>query len=145
MQTQMKACQQPLSMVRARLRPNACPKALPFNAHPPHAAVQEMSDLLDADLGGPALEVLTRLCDQGVRPPSFPVRRRARDDRRALRRSIRRRSRPSSASCGRNADALPPRRRRRGGKGLGDDAPSRAIFYHRLRQGHRPAAALASL
>jgi hypothetical protein len=41
---------------------------LPFNAHPPHAAVQEMSDLLDADLGRPALEVLTRLCDQGVRP-----------------------------------------------------------------------------
>ena len=39
----------------------------PFNAHPP-AAVQEMSDLLDADLGRPALEVLTRLCDQGVRP-----------------------------------------------------------------------------
>ena len=39
----------------------------PFNAHP-HAAVQEMSDLLDADLGRPALEVLTRLCDQGVRP-----------------------------------------------------------------------------
>ena len=34
----------------------------------PHAAVQEMSDLLDADLGRPALEVLTRLCDQGVRP-----------------------------------------------------------------------------
>ena len=27
-----------------------------------------MSDLLDADLGRPALEVLTRLCDQGVRP-----------------------------------------------------------------------------
>ena len=25
----------------------------------PHAAVQEMSDLLDADLGWPALEVLT--------------------------------------------------------------------------------------
>ena len=46
----------------------ACaPPRLPFNAHP-HAAVQEMSDLLDADLGRPALEVLTRLCDQGVRP-----------------------------------------------------------------------------
>ena len=57
----MKACQQPLSMVRARRR------IRPFNAHP-HAAVQEMSDLLDADLGRPALEVLTRLCDQGVRP-----------------------------------------------------------------------------
>ena len=27
-----------------------------------------MSDLLDAGLGRPALEVLTRLCDQGVRP-----------------------------------------------------------------------------
>ena len=27
-----------------------------------------MSDLVDADLGRPALEVLTRLCDQGVRP-----------------------------------------------------------------------------
>ena len=61
MQTQMKACQQPLSMVRAR------PNAFSFNAQP-HAAVQEMSDLLDADLGRPALEVLTRLCDQGVRP-----------------------------------------------------------------------------
>ena len=60
MQIMMEACQQPLSMVRARLR-------VPFNAHP-HAAVQEMSDLLDADLGRPALEVLTRLCDQGVRP-----------------------------------------------------------------------------
>ena len=34
----------------------------------PIAAVQEMSDLVDADLGRPALEVLTRLCDQGVRP-----------------------------------------------------------------------------
>ena len=46
----------------------ACaPPRQPFNAHP-HAAVQEMSDLLDADLGRPALEVLTRLCDQGVRP-----------------------------------------------------------------------------
>ena len=46
----------------------ACaPSVAPFNAHP-HAAVQEMSDLLDADLGRPALEVLTRLCDQGVRP-----------------------------------------------------------------------------
>jgi len=42
------------------------------NAHP-HAAVQEMSDLLDADLGRPALEVLTRLCDQGVRSASVPV------------------------------------------------------------------------
>ena len=42
-------------------------RILPFNAHP-HAAVQEMSDLLEADLGRPALEVLTRLCDQGVRP-----------------------------------------------------------------------------
>ena len=39
----------------------------------PHAAVQEMSDLLDADLGRPALEVLTRLCDQGVRPTGVPV------------------------------------------------------------------------
>ena len=39
----------------------------PFNAHP-IATVQEMFDLLDADLGRPALEVLTRLCDQGVRP-----------------------------------------------------------------------------
>ena len=58
----MKACQQPLSMVRARP-----PHYYTFNAHP-HAAVQEMSDLLDADLGRPALEVLTRLCDQGVRP-----------------------------------------------------------------------------
>ena len=57
----MKPCQQPLSMVRAR------PNAFSFNAQP-HAAVQEMSDLLDADLGRPALEVLTRLCDQGVRP-----------------------------------------------------------------------------
>ena len=46
----------------------ACaPPRQPSNAHP-HAAVQEMSDLLDADLGRPALEVLTRLCDQGVRP-----------------------------------------------------------------------------
>ena len=46
----------------------ACaPSAFPFNAQP-HAAVQEMSDLLEADLGRPALEVLTRLCDQGVRP-----------------------------------------------------------------------------
>ena len=52
----------------------ACaPSAFPFNAHP-HAAVQEMSDLLDADLGRPALEVLTRLCDQGVRPVGVPVR-----------------------------------------------------------------------
>ena len=52
----------------------ACaPSACPFNAHP-HAAVQEMSDLLDADLGRPALEVLTRLCDQGVRPVGVPVR-----------------------------------------------------------------------
>ena len=51
----------------------ACaPSACPFNAHP-HAAVQEMSDLLDADLGWPALEVLTRLCDQGVRSASVPV------------------------------------------------------------------------
>ena len=64
MQTQMKACQQPLSMVRARLRPNECCRSTLI----PHAAVQEMSDLLDADLGRPALEVLTRLCDQGVRP-----------------------------------------------------------------------------
>ena len=48
----------------------ACaPSAFPFNAQP-HAAVQEMSDLLEADLGRPALEVLTRLCDQGVRPAS---------------------------------------------------------------------------
>ena len=62
----MKACQQPLSMVRAR------PNAFSFNAHP-HAAVQEMSDLLDADLGRPALEVLTRLCDQGVRPAGVQV------------------------------------------------------------------------
>ena len=52
----------------------ACaPPRQPFNAHP-HAAVQEMSDLLDADLGRPALEVLTRLCDQGVRPVGVPVR-----------------------------------------------------------------------
>ena len=52
----------------------ACaPPREPFNAHP-HAAVQEMSDLLDADLGRPALEVLTRLCDQGVRPVGVPVR-----------------------------------------------------------------------
>ena len=33
-----------------------------------------MSDLLDADLGRPALEVLTRLCAQGVRPVGVPVR-----------------------------------------------------------------------
>ena len=59
----MKACQQPLSMVRAPLRPNECRSTLI-----PHAAVQEMSDLLEADLGRPALEVLTRLCDQGVHP-----------------------------------------------------------------------------
>ena len=39
-----------------------------YQRGPPIAAVQEMSDLLDADLGRPALEVLTRLCDQGVRP-----------------------------------------------------------------------------
>ena len=39
-----------------------------YQRRPPIAAVQEMSDLLDADLGRPALEVLTRLCDQGVRP-----------------------------------------------------------------------------
>ena len=58
----------------------------PFNAHP-HAAVQEMSDLLDADLGRPALEVLTRLCDQGVRlAVLYKYMRRARLDRRALRR-----------------------------------------------------------
>ena len=67
MQTQMMASQQPLSMVRAR------PAHGSVNAHP-HAAVQEMSDLLDADLGRPALEVLTRLCDQGVRPVGVPVR-----------------------------------------------------------------------
>ena len=80
MQTQMKACQQPLSMVRARaslfLRPNACPNACAARTRSiltPHAAVQEMSDLLDADLGRPALEVLTRLCDQGVRSASVPV------------------------------------------------------------------------
>ena len=41
-----------------------------YQCGPPIAAVQEMSDLLDADLGRPALEVLTRLCDQGVRPAS---------------------------------------------------------------------------
>jgi len=29
-----------------------------------------MSDILGAGLGRPALEVLTRLCDQGVRPPA---------------------------------------------------------------------------
>lgn len=81
MQTQMKACQQPLSMVRARaslfLRPNACQTHAPHAPRSiltPHAAVQEMSDLLDADLGRPALEVLTRLCDQGVRPVGVPVR-----------------------------------------------------------------------
>ena len=97
MQTQMKACQQPLSMVRAR------PPHSTVNAHP-HAAVQEMNDLLDADLGRPALEVLTRLCDQGVRPAVLVTyMRRARRDRRALRRSIPRRSRPSFASCGRSA------------------------------------------
>ena len=46
----------------------ACaPPRQPFT-RTPIAAVQEMSDLLDADLGRPALEVLTRLCDQGVRP-----------------------------------------------------------------------------
>ena len=33
-----------------------------------------MSDLLDADLGRPALEVLTRLCDQGVRPAGVLVK-----------------------------------------------------------------------
>ena len=73
----MKACQQPLSMVRARL-PLSPPKRMPkgmrrvqsYQRGPPIAAVQEMSDLLDADLGRPALEVLTRLCDQGVRPAS---------------------------------------------------------------------------
>ena len=77
LQTQMlkAACQQPLSMVRAPLSP---PKRMPKSMRrthacsrsilTPHAAVQEMSDLLDADLGRPALEVLTRLCDQGVRP-----------------------------------------------------------------------------
>ena len=46
-----------------------------------------MSDLLDADLGRPALEVLTRLCDQGVRlAVLYKYMRRARLDRRALRR-----------------------------------------------------------
>ena len=45
-----------------------------YQRGPPIAAVQEMSDLLDADLGRPALEVLTRLCDQGVRPVGVPVR-----------------------------------------------------------------------
>ena len=56
--------------------PNACPNACAARTRSiltPHAAVQEMSDLLDADLGRPALEVLTRLCDQGVRSASVPV------------------------------------------------------------------------
>ena len=47
----------------------ACaPRISTRSTRTPIAAVQEMSDLLDADLGRPALEVLTRLCDQGVRP-----------------------------------------------------------------------------
>ena len=70
--------------------PNACPKACAARTRSiltPHAAVQEMSDLLDADLGRPALEVLTRLCDQGVRlAVLYKYMRRARLDRRALRR-----------------------------------------------------------
>ena len=54
----------PAATLDGACAPYACSAV---NAHP-HAAVQEMSDLLDADLGRPALEVLTRLCDQGVRP-----------------------------------------------------------------------------
>jgi hypothetical protein len=59
----------PKRMPKGMRRTHACiPSILT-----PHAAVQEMSDLLDADLGRPALEVLTRLCDQGVRPTGVPV------------------------------------------------------------------------
>ena len=54
----------PAATLDGACAPYACSAV---NVHP-HAAVQEMSDLLDADLGRPALEVLTRLCDQGVRP-----------------------------------------------------------------------------
>ena len=54
----------PAATLDGACAPYACSAV---NAHP-HAAVQEMSDLLDADLGRPALEVLTRLCDQGVHP-----------------------------------------------------------------------------
>ena len=56
-------------MPKRMCRTHACSRSILT----PHAAVQEMSDLLDADLGRPALEVLTRLCDQGVRSASVPV------------------------------------------------------------------------
>ena len=54
----------PKRMPKRMCRTHACGRSILT----PHAAVQEMSDLVDADLGRPALEVLTRLCDQGVRP-----------------------------------------------------------------------------
>ena len=80
MQTQMKACQQPLSMVRARLplspaqthaQRHAPHTRAALNPHPPRSRARNV-DLLDADLGRPALEVLTRLCDQGGVPSASP-------------------------------------------------------------------------
>ena len=127
MQTQMKPCQQPLSMV-VRALPLSPPKRMPKGAPharaalnltlTPHAAVQEMSDLLDADLGRPALEVLTRLCDQGVRPVGVPVRdartRRARSqvNPTALAAVVRelRKERDALAAAASQAGGEPPRR-----------------------------------
>ena len=121
----------------------ACaPPRVPSNAHP-HAAVQEMSDLLDADLGRPALEVLTRLCDQGVRPAVLVYMHETRaHDRRALRRSIRRRSRPSYGSYGRNGTRWPRRRRRREESLLGDSAKVKYHLSCILRSGEHHASVL---
>ena len=64
-------------MVRARLQTIT---NVAVRVHHPPRSRAEMSDLLDADLGRPALEVLTRLCDQGVRPAVlvYPYETRAR-------------------------------------------------------------------
>ena len=67
------ACAPPSFSAQTHAQRHAPHARAALNPHPP-AAVQEMSDLLDADLGRPALEVLTRLCDQGVRPVGVPVR-----------------------------------------------------------------------
>ena len=132
-QTQMKPCQQPLSMVRARLRPN---EWVPFNAHPPRSRARNerpaRGGSRPSGARGPDAALRPgrafRQCPR-MRRARTRMRRaarrdmrigRARRNTRALRRSIRRRSRPSSASCGRSATRWPRRRRTREERLLGD-------------------------